>query len=431
MEFSLSNQPTTTPLAIPLLEKRYRQIRQISEEICKPLALDDYGIQSMTDVSPPKWHLAHTTWFFETFILRDFFPKYRPFHPQYHFLFNSYYETLGAHHPRPKRGLLNRPTVMEIYRYRAYVDQHLLELICKNSSSKNQKEISLRVELGLQHEQQHQELLLMDIKHIYASNPLKPSYSCQNPPIKDSTAPLKWKEYPGGIIAMGHSENGFAFDNEKPKHEVFLQGYALSNRLVTNGEYLEFINAGGYQKTQYWLADGWIWIQDQKINAPLYWEKLEGHWCLMKLSGFDELNEHEPVCHVSFFEAEAFAKWKGNRLATEAQWENAALELDIEGNFYDQGYLHPIAPFSFSEDVQQIYGDLWEFTRSAYSPYPGFKPEPGSIGEYNGKFMCNQMVLRGGSCVTSRSHLRASYRNYFYPAMRWQFSGIRLAKDLS
>jgi ergothioneine biosynthesis protein EgtB len=403
------------------LENRYRQIRQISEKICQPLATEDYTIQSMPDVSPPKWHLAHTTWFFETFVLLPHLPGYTVFHPQFGYLFNSYYEAVGARHPRHQRGLLSRPTVAEVYRYRAHVDRAMNALLTISILP----DLAALIELGLHHEQQHQELLLTDIKHILALNPLHPIYRddlASVVGINNST--VQWLEYPGGLHAIGHQGKEFAFDNESPRHQTYLQDYKLTNRLVTNGEYLEFIQAGGYQESKYWLAEGWMTVQKQEWRCPLYWEQIDGEWWIMTLGGLKKVDLQEPVCHVSFYEADAYATWRGKRLPTEAEWEVATVNIPQAGNFLDSDLLHP-APVNNSH--YQFFGDVWEWTQSAYLPYPGFQIAAGAIGEYNGKFMCNQMVLRGGSCVTSADHIRSTYRNFFPPSTRWQFSGIRLA----
>jgi ergothioneine biosynthesis protein EgtB len=404
---------------------RYHQIRQISERICQPLATEDYPIQSMPDVSPPKWHLAHTTWFFETFLLLPHLPGYTIFHPQFGYLFNSYYEAVGARHPRHQRGILSRPTVAEVYHYRAHVDRAMNRLL---ADIPQHPDLTNLITLGLHHEQQHQELLLTDIKHILALNPLQPIYrddlQQQIEPIKST---FEWLKYPGGLYSIGHAGTEFAFDNESPRHQVYLQDYQLGNRLVTNGEYLEFIQAGGYQDPQYWLAEGWMTVQTQQWQSPLYWENANDQWSMMTLGGLQQLDQLAPVCHVSFYEADAYATWKGARLPTEAEWEIATVHLQPTGNFLDSDYLHPKPATNLDH---QFFGDVWEWTQSAYLPYPGFKIADGAIGEYNGKFMCNQMVLRGGSCVTSTDHIRPTYRNFFPPSARWQFSGIRLASDL-
>jgi ergothioneine biosynthesis protein EgtB len=401
---------------------QYQQVRQVSDRICQPLAIEDYVIQSMADVSPPKWHLAHTTWFFETFLLVPHLPGYKVFHPQFGYLFNSYYEAVGARHPRSARGLLSRPTVAEVYEYREYVDRAMTTLIETISAH---SELLSSIVLGLHHEQQHQELLLTDIKHILGTNPLHPVYQASKQVEETARiyTPAKWLEYPGGLVSIGHQGNDFAFDNESPHHQTYLQAYQLADRLVTNGEYLEFIQAGGYQQAQYWLAEGWATVQNQQWQAPLYWEQIDGKWWIMTLGGLRQIQEHEPVCHVSFYEADAYATWRGYRLPTEAEWEVATVDVPITGNFLDRDLLHPTP----NSNSHQFFGDVWEWTQSAYLPYPGFRVAEGAIGEYNGKFMCNQMVLRGGSCVTSESHIRSTYRNFFPTSTRWQFTGIRLA----
>ena len=407
------------------LAKCYHQIRQLTEQLCSPLETEDYGVQTMPDVSPPKWHLGHTAWFFETFLLLPYLKNYELFHPKFGYLFNSYYEAVGNRHPRPQRGLLSRPTVKEVYRYRAYVDQAMHQLLKEQAGDSALESLLL---LGLHHEQQHQELLLTDLKHILATNPLRPAYRIDSPylPTPPQTSQERWLDYPGGLYTLGHSGEGFAFDNETPQHPVYLQDYWLAARLVTNGEYLEFMEAGGYRQPEYWLSEGWATLQQRQWRAPLYWEKIEGEWWVMTLSGMHPLNLHEPVCHVSGFEADAFARWSGKRLPTEAEWEVAGTQVPVQGNFLESDHLHP-APASGVTRPDQLYGDVWEWTQSAYSPYPGFKPAEGAIGEYNGKFMCNQMVLRGGACVTSSNHIRPTYRNFFPLDARWQFSGIRLA----
>jgi ergothioneine biosynthesis protein EgtB len=420
------------------LSDRYCQVRQLSELLCQPLATEDYVIQSMPDVSPPKWHLAHTSWFFETFLLVPHLPGYEVFHPQFGYLFNSYYEAVGQRHPRPQRGLLSRPTVAEIYQYRAYVDQAMRSLLAQSPAP----EITSLVILGLHHEQQHQELLLMDIKHILALNPLRPAYrsdlAVADPITSQEQHRERWLDYPGGLYAIGaadatasdlaHTFEQFTFDNEGPHHPVYLQDYYLASRLVTNGEYLEFIQAGGYTRSEYWLSEGWNMAQSEQWQAPLYWEQQEGKWWIMTLAGLRPLNEDEPVCHVSFYEADAYARWASQRLPTEAEWEVAAMQVaSTSGNLLERGLLHP-APAQKLTRPDQLFGDVWEWTQSPYSPYPGFRPAAGAIGEYNGKFMCNQMVLRGGCCITPPGHIRPTYRNFFPPSARWHFGGIRLAR---
>jgi ergothioneine biosynthesis protein EgtB len=410
------------------LLERYRDVRRVSEEICQPLEVEDYAIQSMDDVSPPKWHLAHATWFFETFLLARSLSGYREFHPQFGYLFNSYYEALGERHPRPKRGLLSRPTVREVYQYRRHVDDAMAEWIAAADGGSLDSKFPI-LEIGLHHEQQHQELLLTDLKHILACNPTRPVYRAREIPATQPAAALDWLPCAGGVVEIGHRGGGFAYDNEGPRHRVYLNDYLLGNRLVTNGEYIEFIDDGGYAQPAHWLSEGWAAVQENRWHAPLYWEKVDGRWWMMTLSGFRPVEQAEPLCHVSYFEADAYARWRGKRLPTEAEWEDAAAAQPIQGNFHDEGLLHPAPLNGSAPGPRQMFGDVWEWTQSAYTAYPGFAPAEGAIGEYNGKFMCNQWVLRGGSCATSRNHLRGTYRNFFPAGARWQFSGIRLAAD--
>lgn len=412
------------------LDDQYQRVRAQTESLCRPLLDEDYGIQSAAFVSPPKWHLAHTAWFFERFLLERFLDDYFPFHPQYAYLFNSYYEQLdGGFHPRDRRGCLSRPSLAEVKQYREHVDDGMRALFSQYAGEENDT-LRATIELGLHHEQQHQELLLMDIKYNFAMNPLRPVYYKSGVRERTETVPLQWLELEGGLTSIGHGGSGFAFDNEIPRHTVFLRPFRIASHPVTNGEYLEFIKAGGYEKPQYWLSDGWRAVNEQRWSAPLYWERIENEWWEMSLSGMRPVVEDEPVCHVSFYEAEAYAHWAGKRLPTEMEWEFAARDYEVEGNFLEWGIYHPAVAQHRGNDLKQVFGDTWEWTRSAYTPYPGYRASTGAIGEYNGKFMCNQMVLRGGCCVTPRSHMRASYRNFFYPPDRWQFSGIRLADDL-
>ncbi|WP_218079658.1 ergothioneine biosynthesis protein EgtB [Anthocerotibacter panamensis] len=408
-------------------QKDYHSVRALSEQLCLPLAIEDYVIQSMPDVSPPKWHLAHTTWFFETFLLAPWLPGYTLFHPQFGYLFNSYYEAVGVRYPRHQRGLISRPTVEEVYRYRYYVDQAMGALLADCSAALWPKLADL-LTLGLHHEQQHQELLLMDIKHILATNPLRPVYRPQTPQILTGVAPLPWQTYPAGIREMGWEGPGFHFDNEGPRHRVFLEEYQLAQRLVTNGEYLAFMADDGYARPELWLAEGWSTTQQTHWQAPLYWEQVAGEWWQMTLAGMRQVVEYEPVCHLSYYEADAYARWAGKCLPTEAQWEAAIQGFTLAGNLLDSGVLHP-APAA--PGTQQWFGDVWEWTQSAYQPYPGYRPNPGALGEYNGKFMCNQYVLRGGCCVTPADHLRLTYRNFFPASARWPFTGLRLAEDVT
>ncbi len=407
----------------------YSSVRRASEELCAPLAVEDYGLQAMPETSPLKWHLAHTTWFFETFILKPYKSHYVVFHPRFEYLFNSYYDAVGPQFPRAQRGLLSRPSVDEVYRYRAYVDAAIIELI-ESATATDLPQIISRLTLGCNHEEQHQELMLTDIKYNLSVNPLRPAYR-EDLPIPNGASALSWIKYPGGLQSIGHQGDNFAFDNELPRHRVYVAPYALGSRLVTNGEYLEFIEAGGYAQPQYWLADGWRVVQSMAWQAPLYWERIDGgkksddRWSQFTLAGLRPLNEHEPVCHLSVYEADAYARFRNKRLPTEAEWELAAAELLLDGNFRESGLLHPRP----AADAQ-FFGDVWEWTSSSYAPYPGYRSAHGALGEYNGKFMANQMVLRGGSCVTPARHIRATYRNFFYPPDRWQFSGVRLAEDV-
>ncbi|MCP5459665.1 MAG: ergothioneine biosynthesis protein EgtB [Gammaproteobacteria bacterium] len=426
-KFSPSTSPASRTRRSDLVN-RYHRVRQQTEALCRPLATEDYCIQTMPEVSPSKWHIGHVSWFFETFLLLPLQPHYRVFDERYDHLFNSYYLTHGRPFPRPQRGLLSRPTVAEIYEYRAHVDAAMERLVAELDSDQWSL-LAARTMLGLQHEQQHQELLLTDIKHVFAFNPLRPAYQEPTTPrVSDRGEPLQWLEYAGGLHTIGYSGESFCFDNETPSHRVYSEPYALGSRLVTNGEFLEFIEAGGYQCPEYWLSDGWAMVCDKNWQAPLYWEKGESGWWQMSLSGMQALVANEPVCHVSFYEADAYARWAGKRLPSEAEWELAASTRNSAGtgNFRESGHLHPMPA---REGANQLYGDVWEWTQSSYAPYPGFRPLAGSLGEYNGKFMANQMVLRGGSCVTPQTHIRPTYRNFFYPGDRWQFSGIRLAED--
>ncbi len=404
----------------------YQRVRARSQVLAEPLTAEDQCIQSMPQVSPTKWHLAHTSWFFETFLLRPFLDNYREFNPRYGYLFNSYYYGVGRMHPRAQRGLLSRPTVDEVMAYRGHVDKHMTELLGQRHHP-GRVHIRMRCELGLHHEQQHQELLLMDIKHVFAINPLRPVY--RDLPKETGLAPeMDWLDFAGGITAIGADGTGFAYDNEMPRHDVLLQPYQLASRPVTNGEYLAFVEDGGYRQTEHWLADGWTCVQDRQWCAPLYWQLHEGTWHEMTLGGLRSLNRAAPVAHISYYEADAFARWFGCRLPTEAEWEHAAQDQPVDGNLAHSGYLQPMP--ADGPGLQQLFGDVWEWTQSPYSAYPGFKPLAGELGEYNGKFMSGQFVLRGGACVTPNEHLRASYRNFFYPHDRWQFSGVRLARDV-
>ncbi|QTR45451.1 ergothioneine biosynthesis protein EgtB [Thiothrix litoralis] len=409
------------------LRQHYQYVRQVSEQICAPLVTEDYQIQSIEETSPPKWHLAHVTWFFETFLLKLHSKDYQPFHPQFEILFNSYYETVGKLHPRPKRGLLARPTVKEVYAYRHTVDKAMDVLFDMLEQYPDDK-IQSFIELGLNHEQQHQELMCMDIKHNFSVNPLKPAYRSDLPtsPVGNTFA-VQWHEQTAGVYEVGHDGNGFAYDNEAPRHPQYVPEFKLANRLVTNGEYLAFIEDGGYQQVDLWLSDGWHHINQYGWQYPLYWQRDGQFWQEMTLGGLRLLNPHEPVSHVSYYEADAYARWAGKRLPTEAEVEIVLAGKPLQGNFFDQEHLHP-QPATVDG---QWFGDLWAWTATDYHPYPGFKPLEGSAGEYNGKFMCNQKVLRGGCCATSLDHMRVTYRNFFYPHERWAFTGIRMADNAS
>ena len=383
----------------------------------------------MPDVSPTKWHLAHTTWFFETFILKKFVAGYRPEVPQYAYLFNSYYNAAGDMHRRDLRGLISRPTVKEAQRYRSSIDSHIDDLL-SNAAEKLLDEIEPILILGIPHEQQHQELLVTDIKHVFAQNPLYPVFREQKIGIVPTqTTPMHFLDFEEKTVEIGHDGRGFAYDNESPRHRALIPAFSMASRPVTNGEYIAFIEDNGYARAEFWLSLGWLTVNEQHWQSPLYWTKRDGRWWNFTLSGFRPVDENEPVTHVSYFEADAFANWTGARLPTEFEWERAAAKIDIEGNFVESEIFHPCpAPVS-ADDLHQMFGDVWEWTRSAYAPYPGYRAAPGALGEYNGKFMCNQYVLRGGSCATSQSHIRRTYRNFFQPEKRWQFTGIRLARD--
>jgi ergothioneine biosynthesis protein EgtB len=414
------------------LARRYQRVRRFTEALCRPLVTEDYVIQAVPDVSPTKWHLAHTSWFFETFVLASTIPDYRSPHAHYAYLFNSYYIAAGERHCRPKRGILSRPTVEEVYQYRAYVDRQMAEVL-EGLEGAHLDPCSPIVELGLHHEQQHQELILTDLKYNFAMNPLRPAYGRPDVPRRaQAVTALQWVNVPEGIYLIGHDGQGFAYDNESPRHRSFAEPFQLASRLVTNGEYLAFIADGGYERPELWLSMGWDTVQREGWHAPLYWEEQDGTWWMMTLAGMQPLQEAEPVCHVSYYEADAYARWAGARLPTEVEWEIAALSLPIRGNFAEQRVFHP-TPVSQGDTggmLTQMFGDVWEWTQSHYSPYPGYTPAPGALGEYNGKFMANQFVLRGGSCATSISHIRPTYRNFFPADARWQFMGIRLARTI-
>ena len=429
---SRMNEPETGSMTSP---GDYDRVRSATASICAPLATEDYVVQSMADASPAKWHLAHTSWFFEHFILKAYVRDYRSPHPQYEYLFNSYYQSVGPMHERPQRGLLTRPTVAETMAYREHVDAHMRELL---NARGNEPSIASLTRLGLNHEQQHQELMLTDLKHLFWCNPLRPAYRTRSTqaPTPTPTA-MRFYTFDGGIQSIGaqidtQGEPGFVFDNELPRHRVLVEPYALANRLVTNGEYMEFIRDGGYKRAEFWLSDGWTTVEQQQWAHPLYWsDELDAEFTL---HGMQPIDPATPACHLSYYEADAFARWAGARLPSEAEWEIAAAQMPVRGNLREQDHLHPIAaPDDADHDeshLRQLFGDVWEWTASSYSAYPGYRVPSGTLGEYNGKFMCNQLVLRGGSCVTPASHIRATYRNFFYPHARWQFMGVRLARNV-
>ncbi len=404
------------------LAERFRRIRATTEELAEPLGPEDQTIQSMPDVSPTKWHRAHTSWFFEEFVLAPHLPGYRRFHPGYGYLFNSYYNAVGQMHPRPQRGMLSRPTMDEVADYRRHVDQHMEALL---GNALPAPELHALILLGTHHEQQHQELLLTDIKHVLSMNPLHPAYREQHRPTPAAERALRFLPGQSGLVTIGHRGDDFHFDNEGPAHQVFLQPHALANRPVCNGEYRDFIRDGGYRRPELWLSDGCATVQQQGWERPLYWqEDLQSEFTLY---GVQPLDPNAPVCHLSYYEADAYARWAGARLPTEAEWEAFAREHATESGPQHQGDFHPLA---VGDGTVPSPGGVWEWTSSAYAAYPGYQPPPGAVGEYNGKFMCNQLVLRGGSCATPPDHIRVSYRNFFYADARWQFTGLRLARDV-
>lgn len=406
---------------------RFTEVRALSTKLAAPLSDADATIQPHPDASPAKWHLAHTTWFFETFVLRDHVPGYRLFDQAWAYLFNSYYDGEGARQPRHRRGMMSRPTLEQICNYRAHVDAALVQAFAGLP-----KEVRDLVQLGMQHEQQHQELLLMDMLATFAENPLAPAMFAPAPAVAAvAPAPISGQNGAAGIVEIGASPDGFAFDSERPRHQVLLHPHQIADRLVTNGDWIRFIDDGGYCTSGHWLSDGWAWVQAEAVEAPLYWRPESKGWARFGLDGLRPLDPAEPVCHISYYEADAFARWAGARLPTEAEWEAAAAGSDPgSGNQLDQaGPAHP-RPAPSTPGLKQMFGDVWQWTASAFLPYPGFKPAEGTVGEYNGKFMSGQFVLKGASCATPRGHSRASYRNFFYPHQRWQFAGVRLARDL-
>jgi formylglycine-generating enzyme required for sulfatase activity len=479
-----TSEPFLNPVAAPQhqiaashkteLLQRYLSVRRFSEQLCQTLEPEDYVIQTMPEMSPTKWHLAHTSWFFETFVLKPHLRDYRPLHPQYAFLFNSYYNAAGKMHARPQRGLLSRPTVKDTYIYRQHVDAAMEDLL-QTADDSVLAAVTPLIVLGLNHEQQHQELMVTDIKHVFWMNPLRPAFrpevrsapvpgaaasgpairsapvsgaaasdlarpeECSNPVAGNGvaapgTGPLRSLDcvrFDAGLYSIGFEGEGFSFDNETPRHQVFLTAFSLATQLVTNRQFLAFIDDGGYQRPELWLSLGWTAVNERGWTAPFYWEQRDGAWWMMTLAGMRPVRWDEPVCHLSYFEADAYARWAGARLPTEAEWEVAAGKAPFEGQFAESGRFHPApAQGPASDSLNQMFGEVWQWTQSAYAPYPGYQSQPGALGEYNGKFMCNQYVLRGASCATPRSHVRRTYRNFFPPDARWQFMGLRLAKDI-
>lgn len=405
----------------------YNKVRAFTHHLVEPLETEDFVIQPMENTSPTKWHLAHTSWFFETFVLEKFQPGFKSLHPQYAYFFNSYYLQTGVPFSRANRGLLSRPTVKEVFEYRSYVDEQVA-LFIESCNEELWKEAAQVMEIGINHEQQHQELILTDLKYLLAQNPLLPIYKDQVIAEFKPVYPINWIKFEEGIVEIGSKGSEFTYDNEHPRHRAFVQDYELADRLITNQEYLEFMNDGGYKRSELWLDEGWSKVNSEEWNSPLYWFKREEEWFNFTLSGARPIESNEPVTHISYFEADAFARWKDCRLPTEQEWEHASKNIEVKGNFVDDDTFHPIPKKGEGSALKQMYGDAWEWTQSSYSPYPGYKPLPGALGEYNGKFMANQYVLRGGSCATSKSHIRKTYRNFFHTDARWQFTGIRLAK---
>ncbi|KAB2918466.1 MAG: ergothioneine biosynthesis protein EgtB [Hyphomicrobiaceae bacterium] len=419
--------PTTSPSS---LSRRLAETRRLSLELAAPLSAEDQVVQPMDDASPTKWHLAHTTWFFETFLCRPHVAGYRVLDERFAYCFNSYYEAAGPRHPRPKRGLLTRPSLDEVLEYREHVDAALATLL-EQGMPLSDPALRGLFDLGINHEQQHQELVLTDILALFAANPLRPVYKPAQPTaVGGEMHAARWLEFPGGIHGVGHRDGSFCYDNECPRHEALLRDYRLADRLVTNREWMEFMADGGYTTPAHWLADGWAAVNANGWTAPGYWEGKDGDWRQMTLRGLLPVDPNAPVCHVSYFEADAFARWAGKRLPTEFEWEASAAGIPVRGNTLSSGALRPMpAPAGSADGLVQMFGDVWQWTQSAYSAYPGFRAGPGAIGEYNGKFMNGQYVLRGASCATPEGHSRATYRNFFYPHQRWQFTGLRLADD--
>ncbi len=408
---------------------RFKKIRQTSLDIVEPLEPEDFVIQVMANTSPTKWHLAHVSWFFETFVLDKAYDNYESLHPQYAYIFNSYYLQTGEPHARTKRGFLSRPTVEQVMEYREYVNEEMLKFL-ENASEEQLAEFGPVIEIGNNHEQQHQELMITDFKFMFGQNPLYPVYREQERPESSDPGKLNWISFDEGIYEIGNSADEFTYDNEHPRHREFLEAFELGSRLITNREYMAFMNDGGYERSELWLDDGWAAVNNEHWDSPLYWCRRDDGWYHYTLSGLRKPDPNEPVTHISYYEADAFARWAGARLPTEAEWETAAGDLALEGNFVEDKQFHPQPLQERGEVLKQMYGDVWEWTKSSYEAYPGYEPLEGALGEYNGKFMCSQYVLRGGSCATSKMHMRKTYRNFFYPDARWQFNGLRLARTI-
>jgi len=424
----MSNRIRESAPAARHAAQRFQAIRAVTRALTAPLTAEDCAIQSMTEASPLKWHLAHTTWFFETFVLSRHDPQRAPFDPAFRVLFNSYYNAVGERHPRPQRGLLSRPDLDQVLAYRNQVDEEVSQLLDRDVLA---PELRALAELGMNHEQQHQELILADLKHMLSCNPTRPAYQKTWPLTPISPEARRWLPIAGGLREIGHGGDGFAFDNEQPRHKVWIEPFEIASMPVTHGELIDFIEDGGYRRPELWLYAGWDTVASRGWTAPMYWERRGSRWYTFTLHGMAPVERNTPACHLSFYEADALARWAGARLPTEAEWECAAEGVPVEGNFLESGALHPLALREPAprDTPAQMFGDVWEWTRSDYSPYPRFRPAPGAVGEYNGKFMCNQYVLRGGSCATPGSHIRPTYRNFFAADARWQFSGLRLARD--
>ncbi len=426
----LSGKSAYACIAGPDLNRRLFETRRTSLDLAAPLSAEDQTVQAMDDASPTKWHLGHTTWFFETFILAKELPGYRLCDERFPYCFNSYYEAAGPRHPRSFRGLLTRPSRDEVLAYRTHVDDGLEQLLARNDIS---ADVAGLIELGIHHEQQHQELLLTDILALFAANPLRPAYRQASGVVEQPIMPdHRWINYPGGIHEIGHAGDGFYYDSEGPRHSALVHPFRIADRPVTNNEWLQFLADGGYETAAHWLSDGWATINTEGWRAPLYWEERDGRWWQMTLTGLLPVDPAAPVCHVSYFEADAFARWSGKRLPTEFEWEVAAAGVPVEGNTMGSGIFRPRPAAKTAAGIpRQMFGDTWQWTQSAYAAYPGYRPANGAVGEYNGKFMSGQYVMRGASCATADSHSRATYRTFFYPHQRWQFMGLRLAEDAS